>query len=206
MLKFIDNISFIFNCFCTRKEDDTDNKNKREDFFINSIVTSDPSHNMVILPVRSSFELDNLYPKQNHVDKWSTFIIGLDKTYILASSSDFRISNLVNHKGTNIIPNSLEQFLDPIWDRTLEGNQVQLFIVIDKQTYLLNSYALKNNSDKIIGACLFMRLVDSLPNTIGNRAYSFTPSTKPSPSEAQKIKLNKRPSTDIVIANTTTEQ
>jgi hypothetical protein len=121
---------------------------------------------MVVLPVRSSFELDNLYPKHNHVDQWSSFVIGLDKTYILANTNNLNFNGLVNHKGTGILPTSIEQFLDPIWDRTLAGNQVQLFIVFDKQTYLLNSYSLKNNFDQVIGACLFMRLVDSLSNTI----------------------------------------
>lgn len=165
MLKFIESISFVFNCFCGKKEDDMfQNKDDKE--FMNTMFTSSSQNNIVILPVRSSFELENLYPKHNHVDKWSTFIVGKDKTYIMAQSDDFSLNNLVNHKGTGILPNTVEQFLDPIWDRTLEGNQVQLFMLYDSKTYLLNSYTIKNNIEQIIGAILFMRLVDSLPNTM----------------------------------------
>jgi hypothetical protein len=166
-------MSFVFNCFCAKQNDDV-SKNKKESDFISSIVNSSANHNVVVLPVRNSFELDNLYPKHNHVDKWNTFIIGKDKTYILANCVDFNINNLVNHKGTGILPQAIEEFLDPIWDRTLEGKQVQLFMMFDSTTYLMNSYTLKNNADQIIGACLFMRRVDSLPNTIFQTTSSLS--------------------------------
>jgi hypothetical protein len=166
MLKIVDSMSFVFNCFCT-KVDEVQNKAKDENDFMNSIVNSGSQHKIYVLPIQNDFELEDLYPTENHVDKWSTFIIGKDKTYILANSSHLKIADLlVNHKGTGILPNTIEKFLDPIWDRTLDGNQVQLFMIYDSNTYLLNSYSFKNNANEIIGACMFMRLVDSLPNTI----------------------------------------
>jgi hypothetical protein len=177
MLKFIDNLSFVFNCFCGKQDDDMP-QNKDDKEFMNTMFTSSSQNNVVILPVRSSFELENLYPKHNHVDKWSTFIVGKDKTYIMAQSNDFLTNNLVNHKGTGILPNAVEQFLDPIWDRTLEGNQVQLFMLYDNKTYLLNSYTIKNNIEQIIGAILFMRRVDSLPNTIFHTTSPLAQITK----------------------------
>jgi hypothetical protein len=166
MLKVIDSMSFVFNCFCA-KADEGQSKAMNESEFMNSIVNSGSQHNIHVLPIQNDFELDNLYPTENHVDKWSTFIVGKDKTYILANSAHLKICDLlVNHKGNGILPNTIEKFLDPIWDRTLDGNQVQLFMIYDSKTYLLNSYFFKNNTDEIIGACMFMRLVDSLPNTI----------------------------------------
>jgi hypothetical protein len=166
MLKIIDSISFVFNCFCA-KADEGQSKTIGENEFINSIVNSGSQHNICVLPIQNDFDLDNLYPTENHVDKWSTFIIGKDKTYILANSSHLKMGDLlINHKGTGILPNTIERFLDPIWDRTLNGNQVQLFMIYDSKTYLLNSYSLRNNTLDIIGACMFMRLVESLPNTI----------------------------------------
>ena len=173
MLKFIDNISLVFNCFCART-DKGDTKKHHENEFFNSIVSSGSQHKICILPVRNDFDLDDLYPRNNHVDSWSSFIVGKDKTYILANTPDCNATGLVNHKGTGILPSSIEQFLDPVWDRTLEGNQVQLFMMYDSKTYLLNSYALKNDRDQIIGACMFMRLVDSLPNTIFQKTSSMS--------------------------------
>jgi hypothetical protein len=173
MLKIIDSISFVFNCFCA-KADEGPSKAIDDNEFMNSIVNSGSQHKIYVLPIQNDFELDDLYPTENHVDKWSTFIIGKDKTYILASSSNLKMGDLlVNHKGTGILPNTIEKFLDPIWDRTLEGNQVQIFMIYDSKTYLLNSYSLKNYTGQIIGACMFMRLVDSLPNTIFRKTASL---------------------------------
>jgi hypothetical protein len=179
MLKIVDSMSFVFNCFCS-KVDEGANKAMRDNEFINSIVNSGSQHKIYVLPIQNDFELDDLYPKDNHVDKWSTFVVGKDKTYILANSLDFKMGDsLVNHKGTGILPNTIEKFLDPIWNRTLDGNQVQLFMMYDSKTYLLNSYAFKNNNEQIIGACMFMRLVDSLPNTIFHKTASLHNGAQP---------------------------
>jgi hypothetical protein len=95
-------------------------------------------------------------------------VIGKDKTYILCNlgSISFVNSNkLVNHKGTGILPSSFEEFFDPIWDNTLTGKNLQLFMVIDGKTYFMNTYSFRNNnSQAIIGACMFLREYNTIPN------------------------------------------
>jgi hypothetical protein len=137
-----------------------------------------------ILPIASGFDLDNLYPLTNHVAAWSTFIVGKDKTYILANCKNLKIENLntdklLNHTGEGIIPDEMREFLDPIWDRTLMGNQCQFYMVFNGQTYFANSYPFLNNKKKVIGGILFLRLYETMPDVfLQNEIPVKTDSTK----------------------------
>lgn len=166
MLKIVDSMSFVFNCFCSKPQSKREAKNGR-DSFENNLYTIGEKHNISILPIQQTFEIDNLYPKTNHVHDWTTLIIGKDKTYVLCQLGTITFANsdkLVNHKGAGILPESLEEFFEPLWDKTLTGKNLQLFIVIDGRTYFMNTYSLKNNNSQVIGACMFLRLFDTIPN------------------------------------------
>lgn len=160
MLKFIDNLSLVFNCFCAPKTTET-----KDDIF-NKIHTLSNKHNISILPTASTFQLDNLYPKTNQVHTWSTFVIGKDKTYILANVNNLEISNantVLNKKAGGILPDAFVEFFDPIWDKTLSGVQLQFLMIYDSYTYLVNSYSFKNDMGEVIGACIFMRRFETMP-------------------------------------------
>jgi hypothetical protein len=179
MLKFIDNLSFVFNCFCTGK-DKTKKKNVNQkstnhvdtdDIFNKQIYGLGWKENVVILPVRRSFDLDNLYPKTDQVHTWTTLIVGRDKTYVLANlhNVDEReepTPSLLNRKGDGILSDSFREFLDPIWDKTLAGKQLQFFMTYNSQTYLVNTYPIHNFSKQVIGGIFFMRLFDTLLSSI----------------------------------------
>jgi hypothetical protein len=160
-------MSFVFNCFCTAKESTNADKQSENETFARSLFNLSEKHNISILPVENTFELENLYPKRNHVEEWTTFVVGKDKTYIVSNPGSMSFANsdnLVNHKGTGFLPSSLEEFLDPIWDRTLGGNDLQFFILYDGKTYFVNTFGFKNRSGNIVGACMFLRLFETIPN------------------------------------------
>lgn len=170
MLKIVDTLSLVFNCFCAKPQPIEQPTVNRESFERN-LYTIGEKHNISILPIQQSFEIDNLYPKANHVQDWTTLVIGKDKTYILCNLGNISFVNsnrLVNHKGTGILPAALEEFFDPIWDNTLNGSNMQLFLVIDGRTYFLNTYCLKNNHLHAIGACMFLREFNTIPNVFSS--------------------------------------
>lgn len=166
MLKFIDSLSFVFNCFCTKPI--PTNERKENDKLTRNIYDMSQKHNINILPINMNYEINNLYPKSNMVHEWTILIIGNDKTYILANINAPGLGDsekLLNHKGTGLFPEPIEEFLEPVWDKTLKGNNLQFFMLYNGKTYLVNTYAMSNHKGKVIGACLFMRLFESLPST-----------------------------------------
>jgi hypothetical protein len=129
-----------------------------------------------ILPIADKYELDNLYPITDRVKEWNTFVIGNDKTYILFKIGDKQIHNfpsihadITDTKG-NKLPLELFQFFDNIWTYTLDGKQLQFYMVLNGKLYLINTYYLKNEQKKIIGAIMFMRDFDTLPDSYNENA------------------------------------
>jgi hypothetical protein len=165
MLKVIDQLSVVFNCFCCDKKNLEDAK-KEDD--ITKIQKLSTKHNISILPIKNFFELESLYPVTNQVHTWSTFIIGKDKTYVLANGYNFDLGSpcddLLNKKAPGHMNDTLVEFFEPVWDRTLKGQQLQFFMVYNGITYIVNTYALRNESQVIIGACMFIRTFDSMPS------------------------------------------
>jgi len=122
-----------------------------------------------ILPIIPDFEIDNLYPLTDHVELWNIFIVGNDKTYILANVNDPHISvpnaeSLPNHSGENILPHELSVVFDSVWTQTLTGKQLQFYMVWNGKLYFINTYPFFNGQKKVIGAILFMRAFESMPD------------------------------------------
>jgi hypothetical protein len=121
-----------------------------------------------ILPINNHFDIENLYPLTDHVELWNIFIVGNDKTYILASVKDPCITipgadDLLNHRGNNRLPVELNEFFNTIWDKTLNGKQLQFYMVWSGRLYFINTYPFLNGKGKVIGAALFMRAFETMP-------------------------------------------
>ena len=149
-------LNFKFNFF----------KKKDEGKPLDKLYKASKNFNLSVLPIAQDYDIDNLYPITNHVHIWSTFVIGNDKSYILCNIGDEYISfkdkdNIVNTKGTHL-PKDLFEFLNNVWDITLEGKNLQFFIVLDNHLYLFNSYSLKNEKNKVVAASGFMRKFESI--------------------------------------------
>lgn len=117
-----------------------------------------------ILPVLPNFDIDNLYPLSDHVERWNIFIVGNDKTYILASINDIHIpgvASLPNHQAHNIMPKELSTVFDSIWNKTLAGRQLQFYMVWNAKLYFVNTYPFFNGKNDVIGAILFMRAFET---------------------------------------------
>lgn len=162
MLKVIDSLSVVFNCFCDNPQNKPNDQRRKRRSFERNIYDIGAKYNISVLPIQQTFELDNLYPQTNQVHEWTTLVVGKDKTYVLThlgSISFAKSDQLVNHKGPGIIPHELQDFFDPLWDETLAGTNLQLFLVIDGLTYFMNTFSFKNNHGSIIGACMFFAIV-----------------------------------------------
>jgi len=160
MLNFnlFENIDLHFLCFHGSKKDKLDKK------------LYDVTHKckLSILPITTKYDIENLYPITDHVEHWNIFIVGNDKTYILASVNDPHIhipnyEQLPNKQGKNIIPDELTKVFDSVWDSTLQGNQLQFYLVWDSKLYFMNTYPFLNDKKKVIGAIMFMRAFMSIP-------------------------------------------
>ena len=121
-------------------------------------------YNIHILKIDENFHLKNLYPVTDQVERWSTLIIGNDKTYIQVSMGDFQFENgneLVNKTGNNILSQELQEFFDPLWTQTLAGNQLQFYMSVSSKLYFVNTYPFVNDRKDIIGAVMFIRTMGS---------------------------------------------
>jgi hypothetical protein len=179
MFKIVDSLSFVFNCFCGKREDESNQEQQQQqqqqqqqldrqqdDHLTHKIFTLCEKHRISILPVQRSFEVEDLYPSTNQVHTWNIFVVGKDKTYILSNTNCIDIensSNLVNKKAEGVIPIHFVEFFEPVWDKTLSGKHLQFFMVYEGRTFLVDTYPFFNNSSDVIGACMFMRLFETLP-------------------------------------------
>lgn len=155
----------VINCFFgNRKQRERKLENQK---FQSKIERIGAKYNICVLPVMAEFEIENLYPVTDQVHKWNILIVGKDKTYIHANIYDLDIpeaENLPNHKGANVLGLELNEFFDPVFDKTLDGKKLQMLIVWRKNTYLVNTYPLTNQRNGVVGAIMFIRAYDLMPN------------------------------------------
>jgi len=168
MLNFnvFENLNFSFQCL---KNGNISKKNVDDDLDKN-IYKVTREFKVSILPITPNFDIDNLYPLTDHVELWNIFIVGNDKTYILANVNDPHIKiplahNLANNQGNHLLPNELVMVFDSIWTRTLTGRQLQFYMVWNGKLYFINTYPFFNGKQKVIGAILFMRAFETMPET-----------------------------------------
>lgn len=152
--------SLYLSCFCYRE--------KKDDLH-GDIYKVSKEYKITILPITHNIDIDNLYPVTDHVELWNIFIVGNDKTYILANINDKHINipnndKLLNHKAENLLPDELRKIFDKIWDKTLSGKQLQFYMVWNSKLYFINTYPFFNGKAKTIGAILFMRMFESMPD------------------------------------------
>ena len=134
-------------------------------------------NDIILIPLVKKYNLENLYPVEDEVEKWNIFVVGNDKTYIQAKAPDFskniKEDEMLNTKGKSYMEERIFNFLDRIWDKTLNGQQIQIFVYTFRTLYLLNSYSLRNtDNNEIIGSICFMRdagLVDKDIFDINNK-------------------------------------
>ena len=110
----------------------------------------------------ADFDIENLYPLTDHVELWNIFIVGNDKTYILANVNDPHIlipniNALPNKQAQNILPDELITVFNSIWSKTLTGKQLQFYMVWNGKLYFVNTYPFFNGKNVVIGAIMFMR-------------------------------------------------
>lgn len=192
MLNFnlFEKLELTFQCFGGRKSKTIDKKS--EDELHKNIYDVSPEYKVSILPIQAHFDIENLYPTTDQVHIWNIFIVGCDKTYILANINDEHICipnarQLPNHQGPKMLPNELVIVFDNIWTKTLEGRKLQFYMVWNGKLYLINTYPMSNNKNKIIGGILFMRGFDTVPES---KPFENSSIPLKSPSEERKSRLS----------------
>ncbi len=163
MLNIFENFSVVFNCFWKSKKQYEKELEKK-------IYHVSKQNKISVLPITPTFDIENLYPLTDHVELWNIFVVGNDKTYIMSQVKDPSISipeadELLNRKENGILPDDLATFFDTIWDRTLLGRQLQFYIVWNGRLYFINTYPFYNGKRSVIGAILFMRAFETMPES-----------------------------------------
>lgn len=163
MLNLFENFSIVFNCFWKSKK-------QKELELEKKIYHVSKQHKISVLPITPTFDIENLYPLTDRVELWNIFVIGNDKTYIMSQVKDPTIvipeaEDLLNRKANGILPDDLAIFFDSIWDRTLLGRQLQFYIVWNGRLYFINTYPFFNGKRAVIGAILFMRAFETMPES-----------------------------------------
>lgn len=162
MFSFLNTLKMVFNCYCGGKRPYDDPLDRQ-------IYHVSRENKISILPITPNFDIENLYPLTDKVELWNTFVVGNDKTYILTSVNDpfidiVNVDRLVNHRAKGIIPDDLLGFFDTVWDSTLVGKQLQFYMVWNSRLYFVNTYPFFNGKGKVIGAILFMRMFETMPD------------------------------------------
>ena len=123
-------------------------------------------YNVTILPVHANFCIENLYPETNQVHKWNIIIIGKDKTFVHVSIHDLDLpeyETFVNRRAGNVLDRQLQDFFDPIFDKTLSNQRLQFVMGWSHRIYLVNTYPLNNQFGSVIGAVIFIRNYSLMP-------------------------------------------
>jgi hypothetical protein len=193
MWKFIDTLQKMLHC-CIKCKYETNLEKQASEENILKIQALSKKHNISILPILNSYEIQSLYPETSQAHTWSTFIIGKDKTYALTNKYDFNIESSYNklfkRTSNGQLHDDLLEFFDPIWERTLKGQQLQFFMIYCSIIYFVNTFALRNDSYNIIGASMFIRSLETMP-TISSR-ISFDDRNRPHDTPFKRLSLDER--------------
>lgn len=163
LFTFLETINLNFNCFRPDAKNASDDMDKK-------LYHVSKEHKISILPIMPTFDLENLYPITDGVGVWNIFVVGNDKTYVLSQVNDPSVyvpeaPDLLNRKAMGILPADLTEFFDTVWDRTLTGVQLQFYMTWNGRLYFINTYPFFNGKKVVIGAIMFMRAFDSLPES-----------------------------------------
>lgn len=132
------------------------------------IIEMGATHKLQILPVMRGKEILDLYPPTDQVHLWNTFVVGKKLNYIVANVNDLNIGvpdpkYLLNTRADNIMDDDIKNFFDHIWKETLDGVDLQFFMIKSGRTYFVNTYCLQNGNHQTIGGLCFIRNIETLP-------------------------------------------
>lgn len=184
MFSFLETFKVIFNCYWGGNK-------PRDDALDRKIYHVSRENKISILPITPNFDIENLYPLTDRVELWNIFVVGNDKTYILTSVNDPNVNfpdaeRLLNHRGKGIIPDDLLNFFDTVWDSTLVGKQLQFYMVWNSRLYFVNTYPFFNGKGRVIGAILFMRMFETMPDA----KFQITDSSLMSSRRSHETQIN----------------
>lgn len=154
----IDSMSIVCNCFFPSRA--KTKKQKQFEDMDKQLADVNGRYDIHIIKVDDTFHISNLYPSTDQVERWSIFIIGNDKTFIHTSIGDFNFKHsgdLLNRQGTNILPKELHEVFEPVWTQTLNGEQLQFYLIMTQKLYLVNTYPFHNAKKEVIGSIMFVR-------------------------------------------------
>jgi hypothetical protein len=178
--------SWNLNCMCAPKtaDDKADEVVAKQPRGLHKgMVELAETFKIVVLPAWTDIDLADLYPATNHVESWNTLVVGKDKNYIMVNIGDVHAQipgsdKLINRKGTNVLPEQLDRIFSKIWDETFSHNKLQFCMMWNSVLYFVNTWALKNAGGKSVGAVMFMRSFENLPELIYGENEDGTMSPK----------------------------
>jgi hypothetical protein len=135
LASIIESVVLTFNCFLPPR------KERKQLEFNQRLHELGDRYNISTLPVLIGKELTDLYPITDQVHKWNTFIVGKNKNYILVNCYDLNLGvderEILNKQSDNYLVDELNEYFNPVWDKTLNGNDLQFFMIWKGKTYLI---------------------------------------------------------------------
>ena len=168
LFSFIDSLNCVFPIKTKKKK----KKEMEEDLKEKSSMYKDIKIN--IIPTPNNLKIHNLVFNNENLDKWNVFIIGNDKTYILAHIGDpFYDNTNISIQGTKgeKLSEDISYFFNKVWTYTLNSYELQFLAFIGNKMFLINTFCFRTKyKKKIIGAIMLMRSYDQ---NVPNSKYKF---------------------------------
>lgn len=139
----------VCNCFKPKNE-----------FKLNNLELS-KRLNIFILPMKPDIQIENLLAINTNI--FNILVVDKEKKYVNIVFKDecFKFidtESIEGNKGDNLLPPSLNDFLNLIYDKTFENNKVQLLFIYQNVLFLTYTYPLYNKENVLNGCmCIIMR-------------------------------------------------
>ena len=160
------NLFESFSCFCHRKPDLPTLKAQYE----NELLSLSDETIQILPFVKGSFELQNLFPTNNHVEAWSHLVLGCDKRVVSFKDalgfSDGK--DLPNNRFDDVLKGPYARFFEVCMDMILSGCGSSFLLLFKGTVHLATLFSYLNESGKVVGGAVYIRKLNSIPEVTDN--------------------------------------
>jgi hypothetical protein len=156
--------SFNFeNCSCLFGNKKDKQRQTDRDFYENKLMSLQDNTDIKVLPFLSFLPLTDIFPENNHVAGWSTYVIGKNKRLVV-SQDNLQLSDnsMLNKRYDNVLEGKNGEFFDTVFQMIISGHENQFLMVYKEKLYFANTYTFRNEDKLPIGGILFIRLYTSM--------------------------------------------
>lgn len=148
------------SCFLGKKDKPVTNMQ------LESELLSLTDETLQVLPFAEGFELNNLFPDNNHVEDWTQLVVGCDKRVIFfRDTMGFAAHGqvLTNSRFDDVLKGPHARFFDICMNMILTGSCSSFLLLFKGTVFLATLFSYLNNSKNVIGGAIYIRKLTSIP-------------------------------------------